>query len=169
MSSTIITMGPLGPHYYLCSYLTQPPTSKKDKIQIPRSPHKKPVVEIILPRIPDGLQVGPNLLGHVGKIKYLDHDVVDEDKFPELSKRVYMETVGMNSFGEPISHPLQWATMLEKIGILGLLDLPHFGRGQHTTTCVKQLLAVIHGGNIWLDKLVSIYVEIMANITRFPS
>jgi hypothetical protein len=40
---------------------SQPPPSKKDKIQIPRSPHKKPVAEIILPCIPAGVQVGPDL------------------------------------------------------------------------------------------------------------
>jgi hypothetical protein len=80
-----------------------------------------------------------------------------------------METVGTNPFGEPISQPLQWETGLEKTGILGLLDLPHFGRGQHTTACVKQLLAVTHGGDIWLDKIVSIDVELMANITGLPS
>jgi hypothetical protein len=58
---------------------------------------------------------------------------------------------------------------LEKTGILGLVDLPHFGRGQHATTCVKQLLAVTHGRDIWLDKLMSIDIELIANITGFPS
>jgi hypothetical protein len=80
-----------------------------------------------------------------------------------------METVGTSLFGEPIDQPLQWATRLEKTGILGLVDLPHFGRGQHTTTCVKQLLAVTHGGDIWLDKLVSIDIELIANITGLPT
>jgi hypothetical protein len=56
-----------------------------------------------------------------------------------------METVGTNPFGEPINQPLQWETRLEKTGILGLVDLPHFGRGQYATACVKQLLAVTHG------------------------
>jgi hypothetical protein len=148
---------------------SQPPPSKKDKIQIPRSPRKKPAAEIVLPRIPDGVQVGPDLLGHIGKLKYSDHDVADEDKFLELAKRVYMETVGTNPFGEPIDQPLQWETGLEKTGILGLVDLPHFGRGQHATACVKQLLAVMHGGDIWLDKLISIDVELIANIIGFPS
>jgi hypothetical protein len=54
-------------------------------------------------------------------------------------------------------------------GNLGLLDLPHFGRGKHTTACVKQLLAVMHGGDIWLDKRVSIDVEMIMSITGFPS
>jgi hypothetical protein len=58
---------------------------------------------------------------------------------------------------------------LEKTGILGLLDLPHFGRGQYANGCIKQLMAVTHGGDIWLDKLVSIDVEIIVHITGFPS
>jgi hypothetical protein len=43
------------------------------------------------------------LLVYIGRLKYSDHGVVDEDKFPELAKRVYMEMVSMNPFGEPIN------------------------------------------------------------------
>jgi hypothetical protein len=45
--------------------LSHPP-QQKYKIQIPSSPCKKPAAEIVLPRIPAGVQVGPELLGHVG-------------------------------------------------------------------------------------------------------
>jgi hypothetical protein len=110
--------------------LSQPPPSRKDKLQIPRSHCKKPTTKIILPFIPDGVQVGPELLGHVMKLKYLDHDLADKEKFLKLSKRLYMETVGTSRSGEPLDQP-------QKIGILGLVDLPHFGKGQHTTTCIK--------------------------------
>jgi hypothetical protein len=147
---------------------SQPPLQQKDKIQIPRSPRKKPAAEIVLPRIPAGVQVGPELLGHVGKLKYSDHDVADEAKFPELAQRVFTQTTGTTRVGEPINQPYQWATGLEKMGILGLLDLPHFGRGQYATTCIKQLLAVTHGGDIWLDKPVPITVELIAQITGLP-
>jgi hypothetical protein len=116
---------------------SQQPLAKKDKIQIPRSPHKKPAAKIILLRIPEGVQVGPDLLGHIGKLKYSDQDVADEDKFLEIAKRVFLQTMGTNQVGEPIEQPLQWETGLQKMGILGLLDLPHFGRGQHATACVK--------------------------------
>jgi hypothetical protein len=91
---------------------SQPPPPKKDKLEVPRSPRKKPLTTIILPQIPDGVQVGPGLLSHIGKLKYSDHDVADTDKFLELVKRVYMETVGTNRIGEPIDKPLQWATRL---------------------------------------------------------
>jgi hypothetical protein len=67
-----------------------------------------------------------------------------------------------------ISQPHQWAAGLEKTGILGLLKLPHFGRGQYATTCVKQLLAVTHGGDIWLDKPIPITIEIIAQIIGLP-
>jgi hypothetical protein len=56
--------------------LIQPPPSKKDKIQITRSPCKKPTIEIVLPHIPIGVQAGPDLLVHIGN-KYLDHDVTN--------------------------------------------------------------------------------------------
>jgi hypothetical protein len=94
---------------------------------------------------------------------------VDEDKFLELAKRVFLQTTDTNRVGEPIEQPLQWENGLQKTRILGLLDLPHFGRGQHATTCVKQLLAVTHGGDIWLVKLVSIDVELIASIIGLPS
>jgi hypothetical protein len=113
--------------------------------------------------------VGSDLLGHIKKLKYSDHDVADTDKFLEFAKRVYMETVGINSIGEPMDQPLCWATGLEKTRILGLLDLPHFGRGQYVGACIKQLLAVTHDGDIWLEKFVSIDIDIIASITGFPS
>jgi hypothetical protein len=77
--------------------------------------------------------------------------------------------VGVDPFGEPIHQPVQWAAGLEKTGILGLLDLPHFGRGQYANSCVKQLMVVTHGGDLWLDKLVSIDVELIVHITGLPS
>jgi hypothetical protein len=110
-----------------------------------------------------------NMLGHVEKLRYSDHDVMDTDKFPEFAKKVYLQTVGIGPFGEPINQPVQWAAGLAKNGILGLLDLPHFGRGQYANSCVKQLMAVTHGGYIWLEQLVSIDVELIAHITGLPS
>jgi hypothetical protein len=85
-----------------------------------------------------------------------------------LHRGVFMQTIVANQLGEPINQPHQWATGLEKTRILGLLNLPHFGRGQYATTCVKQLLAVTHGGDIWLDKPVPITVELIAQITGLP-
>jgi hypothetical protein len=74
----------------------------------------------------------------------------------------------MNPVGQPIDQSYQWATRLEKMGILGLLDLPHFGKGQNAIECIKKLLAVTHGGDIWLDKVVPITVDLIAQIKGLP-
>jgi hypothetical protein len=58
------------------------PPQKTDKQQVPRSPRKQPIAAIFFPYIPDGVQVKPELLGHIDKLKYLDHDVADTRKFP---------------------------------------------------------------------------------------
>jgi hypothetical protein len=72
----------------------------------------------------------------------------------------------MNLVRELIDQPYQWENGL--VGILGLLDLPHFGQGQCATTCIKKLLAVTHGGHIWLDNPVHITVDIMTQIIGLP-
>jgi hypothetical protein len=145
------------------------PTQQEDRVQIPSSPRKKPAAEIVLPRIPEGVQVDPQLLGHVGKLKYSDHDVADETKYPELAPQVFMQKIVVNQLGETITQPHQWALDWTETRILGLLKIPHFGRGQYATACVKQLLAVMHGGDIWLDKPVPITVELITQITGLPT
>jgi hypothetical protein len=61
------------------------------------------------------------------------------------------------------------STGLAKNEILGLLDLPHFGRGQYANNCIKQLMAVTHGRYLWLEQLISIDVELITYITGLPS
>jgi hypothetical protein len=56
----------------------------------------------VLPRIPEGVQVEPQLLGQVGKLKYSDHDVSDDTKYPELVPRVFMQKIEVNQLGEMI-------------------------------------------------------------------
>jgi hypothetical protein len=80
-----------------------------------------------------------------------------------------MQKIVMNQIGETITQPHQWATRLDITGILGLLKIPHFGRGQYALACVKQLLAVTHGGDVWLDKPVPINVELIMQITGLPT
>jgi hypothetical protein len=119
----------------------------------------------VLPRIPEGAQVDPQLLGHIEKLKYSDHDVEDETKYPELAPQVFIQTIVVNPLRGTVTTPHQWATGLDRIGILGLLKIPHFDRGQHAMACVKKILAVTHGGDVWLDKPIPITVELIAQIT----
>jgi hypothetical protein len=146
----------------------QPP-QPEDKIMIPSSPHKKSATKIMLPHIPEGVKVEAHLLGHIGKLKYSNHDVSNDTKYPELAPRDFMQNIVVNQLGETINQLHQWAVRLNQTYILGLLKLPHFGRGQYATTCVKQLLAITHGGDIWLDRPVPITVDLITQISGLPS
>jgi hypothetical protein len=76
-----------------------------------------------------------------------------------------MQKLVVKKLGETITQPHQWAIRLDRTRILGLLKIPHFGRGQYASSCIKQLLVVMHGGDVWLDKPIAITVELITQIT----
>jgi hypothetical protein len=97
------------------------------------------------------------------------HDVTDTVKFPDFVQEVYLENRGeVGPLGKPILELVQWVTGLYNSGIMNLLDIPHFGRGKNVGLCVKQLLAKVHGGILWMDKTIPIYVDLIVKITWFP-
>ena len=65
-----------------------------------------------------------------------------------------------------IIHP--WVQHLDKSGLLGLINMPHFGRLNEANACVKQILACFHGGMLWLDTPIVIMVDLISEITGFP-
>jgi hypothetical protein len=113
--------------------------------------------------------VTANLLGHIEKLWYSDHDVIDMDKFPEFAKKVYLDTRGIGHFSEPINQPKQWVDELAKTEILGLLEILHFGRGQEVSNYVKKLMVVTHGGYLWVEEPVSTDIELITYIIGLPS
>ena len=63
----------------------------------------------------------------------------------------------------------QWATSLDLAGLLKMLNVPHFGRRTQVTIVVKQLLALIHDGYLWIgDKKIIINGELIHRITGLP-
>jgi hypothetical protein len=142
---------------------------RKGKHPMAWSPCKQPDTTIILPCIPEGVQTTPTLLGCMEKLKYSDHDVADTGKFPEFAQQVYMDNIGTRPFGDPILQPKPWAVGLANTGILNLVEIPHFGRGKEVNNCVKQLMAVLHGGFLWLEEPISIDVELISFITGLSS
>ena len=44
----------------------------------------------------------------------------------------------------------QWVAGLEQAGLLNMLNVPHFGHSTQVTMVVKQLLALVHDGNLWI-------------------
>jgi hypothetical protein len=61
----------------------------------------------------------------------------------------------------------EWATGLQRIGILNRLETPHFGRSAKINACVKLLLSFLHGGFLLLGRLMSIDTQLIMQITGF--
>jgi hypothetical protein len=58
---------------------------------------------------------------------------------------------------------------MEKTSILNLFYILHFGRSADINICVKLLLSCVHGGFLWLDRPVSIDMELIVCITGLSS
>jgi hypothetical protein len=128
------------------------------------------IVEITLPHLPDIVVIVEDMLGKVLKIKYVDHDINDIVKFPDFMQEVYLENMGeVGTLGKPILEPAQWVTDLYNSGIMNVLDILHFGHGKNVGLFVKQLLAKVHGGILWMEMSVPIDVDLIAKITGFPT
>ena len=63
----------------------------------------------------------------------------------------------------------QWAAGMDRAGLLKMLDVPHFGRSTQVTIVVKQLLALVHDGHLWIsDNKIVINGELIHRITGLP-
>jgi hypothetical protein len=122
--------------------------------------------KITLPYIPDTVVTVEDMLGKVPKLRYFDHDVRYATKFLGLEEETYLEDMGeIGCLGRPIMEPAQWITSLYNYGIVNLLDIPHFKCGKNVGLCVKQLLARVHGGILWIHRKIHINVALISNIT----
>ena len=97
-------------------------------------------------------------------LKFDDHDLL-------LLK--YVQDKPYESISTMPSGPIQrilkpWASGLEKSRLLGLINMPHFGRLNEAHACVKQLLACFHGGMLWLNMSIPVTVDLIASIIGFP-
>jgi hypothetical protein len=98
-------------------------------------------MEITLPFLPDVVPTVDDMLGKVPKLRYVDHDMRDMAKFPELVEENYLINTGeIGPLGRPVLEPTQWITGLYNSGIMNLLDIPHFGHGKNVSLCIKQLV-----------------------------
>jgi len=91
-------------------------------------PQKEPKYNLVTPVIPPGVIVEGDMLGLVGSLIFLDHDLADIKKFPELAPDNYLRTsLKLDSLIITVESK-GWATILQRTSILNLLEIPHFGR-----------------------------------------
>jgi hypothetical protein len=67
------------------------------------------------------------MLGRVSQIKYVDHDITDTIDFPKLALHHYLELKTDSTMNQSIPVPKVWARELERVDILNLFDILHFG------------------------------------------
>ena len=98
------------------------------------------------------------------KLKFEDHDLLLlKDVWDEPYKSV------LTVLGAPIQRiPQPWASELDNSGLLGLINMPHFGRLNESHACVKQILAYFHGGMLYLNEPISVIVDLIINIMSLP-
>ena len=105
-----------------------------------------------------------NIIPILIRLKLEDHDLL-------LLKYVRdepYESVPMG-LGAPIRWiPQPWASGLDQYGLLGLINMPHFGRLNESHACFRQLLTCFHRGMLWLNTPIPVIVDLIASITGLP-
>jgi hypothetical protein len=66
------------------------------------------------PTVPPNASVEGDMLGKIVALKFVDRDITDEKKFPEMEWDKYLCTKSVLGRGEILIEPHTWATGLEK-------------------------------------------------------
>ena len=109
------------------------------------------------------------MTGKIDRLKYANHDTNDHGKFTQFTPGTYLHSVHYPDTGVTLLEAKQWAASLEQAGLLNMLNVSHFGCSTQVTVVVKQLLALVHDGNLWIgDKIIPINGELIHRITGLP-
>ena len=109
------------------------------------------------------------MIGKIDRLKYTDHDTNDRGKFLQFTPGKYLHSFHYPKVGMMLLEVKQWAASLEQAGLLKMLNVPHFGCTLQVIMVVKQLLVLVHDGNLWIgDERIPINGELVHRITGFP-
>lgn len=75
------------------------------------------------------------MFGNIPLVKFDDHDLANEETFPNLVPELYLEQVLYDNV--PKFESMPWAHGLHVSGILNLLRIPYFGKYPITSMCVR--------------------------------
>jgi hypothetical protein len=117
--------------------------------------------------IPLGVSIG-GMLDKLVTLNFLDHDITDEQKFPEMAREKYLCTKSVPDTVQILLETHMWATRLKNSGTLNLFEVPHFRCILEINACVNLLLSCIHGGTLWLEPPASIDIALILRITGLP-
>jgi hypothetical protein len=114
--------------------------------------------------VPHGLSTKGFMLDKMAALKFVDHDIIDEQNFPELARDNYFCIRSVPGTREILLETKRWEIGLKKLGIMNLLEVPLFEHSLEINSYIKLLLRYIHGGTFFLDPPVSIDTALIAQI-----
>ena len=94
------------------------------------------------------------------RLKFEDHDLL---LLKDVQDEPY-ESVPMVPSAPIQRIPQPWASGLDHSGLLGLINMRHFGRLNESHVCVKKLLACFHGGMLWLNIPIPVTIDLITSI-----
>jgi hypothetical protein len=105
--------------------------------------------------------VGPQL-GLIPDLKINDFNLGNKKNYALLSPHRYLT----KTTRKKLKIVLQlWIKEIARSTILNMMKIPHFGRHQEVNACVKLLLLCYHGGYLWSDRRVTVYLTLIHMIT----
>jgi hypothetical protein len=102
-------------------------------------------------------------------LNYVNHDITYYKKFLELLPNNFLINSISSETHMIVIKPQMLPRGLQKVAFINLFNIPHFGWILDINACVKMLLPFVHGGYIWLDRLVSIDIDLIVCITGLAS
>jgi hypothetical protein len=112
---------------------------------------------------PEGIHAVRTQLGLILDIKINDFNLEYKNNYVFLTPHKYLKKTTwkkLNIFPQPWTKEIMMST------ILNIMNLCHFGRYQEVNMFVKLLLSCYHGGNLWLDRLVTMDPMLIHMITE---
>jgi hypothetical protein len=117
---------------------------------------------LITAYLPKGVRTYRADQDKVTALKCCDFNLGDRKAYNMLAPSKYLtKTKGRN----PKIVPQQWTMNLAQSTLLNVMKIPHFGRHQEVTACVKLLLASYHGGYLWLNSRITVDPVLINRIT----
>jgi hypothetical protein len=112
--------------------------------------------------LPKGIRAGHADQDKIVALKFSDFNLGDKKVYSMLAPHNYLtRRKGKNSKIIPQS----WTHNLAQSTLLNVMKIPHFGRLQEVSACIKILLSCCHGEYLWLIFHITVESTLINRIT----
>jgi hypothetical protein len=117
---------------------------------------------IVTAYLPKGVRTYHADQDKVTSLKFCDFNLGDCKAYNMLAPFKYLTRTKVHNSK---IFPQQWMMNLAQSTLLNIMKIPHFGRHQEVTACVKFLLARYHRGYLWLNLCITIDPVLINRVT----